>query len=269
MALPMVVLATSAVCGVCERIRKPTDGKLTPLALKDEKPAAYEKRVGYPPAVTFPGFGQYDVAFFRQLIMGGKDGPAKFRVCLLQFANMNGTWKENSVIEISIIELDGDGVKQTMFKPSGDKTSLESYRINSKQQKIISRTDPVQWSTTVSVYVPNGIIRYLFFFPAFYFFDGGLWDEAIKTSGPLYGLVNGLSTIQSTPWGIASSEQPKIINTLEMTSRLVSNPQELLPPPEAKPDVVPAEKPAAGAASSAASFNVCAGGLRLQPASRF
>jgi hypothetical protein len=242
MSLPVIVFLTSKVCSVCEKIRSPSKGKICPLAKTGEDTNAYAKRLGFPLAMTFPGDGRFEVDFFRKIITGGSGkGPAQYRVYCIQLETMAATWTENNVTEISIAELDGDGVKQTIFSSKGGKTHQESIKITDKVTKILDRQETVDWTTTIDVYVPKGLVGYCWFFPAFLVFSGTLWDNSLKNKLPLYGIINGAQTKKVSPWGVdIPSGQPSIVSIFEFLKKINEKILSLeAPPPPPAPLAVP------------------------------
>jgi hypothetical protein len=279
MSLPVLLLLTSEQCGHCARIRSHSKGIICPSLKKGSTAADYKKINGFdPPPISFLPSHKFDVDFCRDMITAGKGPLPKFRLMLVHLATMANSWSQNGVVEISIIQLIDEGIIQTVFKPSPEGTIHESYKITTKVENLFPkpRIDKVDWTTTVKVNIPIGIIEYCYFFPALLAFSGEQWNQCLSKNVPIYGVVNGIGTIQRLPFGSdklqpdGTPKQVTVMSYAAFVAKIESGETSLEIPPDAMVAAPPTPPSTPSAPAGTKSAKVCTGQvLKLKPATRW
>jgi hypothetical protein len=115
------------------------------------------------------------------------------------------------IVDISIFNLEGNNVKQSILRESNGKTSIETYLIGDSGKQLDKKELPSVWSDSVKANVPINLTMYAHFFPILALFHIDAWNGAIQNSKPIYGYVNGLETKSEAPYGAMQSRQPNVI----------------------------------------------------------
>jgi hypothetical protein len=152
----------------------------------------------------------YDAIYMRRLLTAGADSGVKQLVRLINVHYKSFNPMEG-IVDISIFNMEGASVKQTILRESNGKTSVEVYVIGESGKQLENKTLPSVWSDSVKANVPINLTMYAHFFPILTLFHSDAWNDAIQNSKPVFGYVNGLETKSEIPYGAIQSPKPNVV----------------------------------------------------------
>jgi hypothetical protein len=203
----VAVLITSEQCGHCRRMRG--NGRL----LSQNEIKKDNKQPTIPGGAVNPKGYFYDAIYMRRLLTGGIETTSSQSKQLVKLINIH--YKSFNPMEgindISIFNLEGNNVKQTILKESNGKTAIEVYVIGDSGRLLDKKELPSVWSDSVKANVPINLTMYAHFFPILALFHSDAWNDAIQNSKPVFGYVNGLETKHEAPYGALQARQPNVI----------------------------------------------------------
>lgn len=204
MSYHVAVLITSEQCGHCRRMRG--NGRL----LSQNEIKKDNKMPTIPGGPINPKGYFYDAIYMKRLLTGGIENSSKQLVKMINIHYKSFNPMEG-IVDISIFNMEGNNVKQTILKESNGKTAVEVYVINDSGKQLDKKELPSVWSDSVKANVPINLTMYAHFFPILALFHNEAWNTAIQNSKPVYGYVNGLETKSEAPYGALPSQKPNVI----------------------------------------------------------
>jgi hypothetical protein len=201
----VAVLITSEQCGHCRRMRG--NGRL----LSQNEIKKDNKQPTIPGGTVNPKGYHYDAIYMKRLLTGGSDTPQSKQVLKLINIHYKSFNPTEGIVDISIFNMDGNNIKQTILHESSGKTAIEVYVIGDSGKQLDKKELPGVWSDSVKANVPINLTMYAHFFPILALFHVDAWNSAIQNSKPVYGYVNGLETKSEAPYGALQSQKPNVI----------------------------------------------------------
>jgi hypothetical protein len=200
----IAVLITSEQCGHCRRMRG--NGRL----LSQNEIKKDNKQPTIPGGAVNPKGYFYDAIYMKRLLTAGIENSTKQMIKLINVHYKSFNPMEG-IVDISIFNLEGNNVKQTILRESNGKTGVEVYVIGESGKQLDKKELPSVWSDSVKANVPINLTMYAHFFPILALFHIDAWNDVIQNSKPIYGYVNGLETKSEAPYGALQSRQPNVI----------------------------------------------------------
>jgi hypothetical protein len=203
MSYHTAVLITSEQCGHCRRMRG-TGRLLSQNEIKKDN-----KQPTIPGGQSNPTGYHYDAKFMRRLLTAG-DSQSKqvLKLINIHYKTFNPM---EGINDISIFNMEGNNVKQTILRESSGKTSVEVYVIGESGKQLDNKILPNVWSDSVKANVPINLSMYGHFFPILTLFHNDAWNDAIQNSKPVFGYVNGLETKTEAPYGAIQAQRPNVV----------------------------------------------------------
>lgn len=205
MSYHVAVLVTSEQCGHCRRMRG--NGRL----LSQNEIKKDNKMPTIPGGQSNPSGYHYDAKFMSRLLTGDSVISQSKQVIKLINIHYKSFNPMEGILDISIFNLEGVNVKQTILRESNGKTSIETYLIGDSGRVLEKKEIPSVWADSVKANVPINISMYAHFFPIITLFHSEAWNDAIQNSKPIFGYVNGLETKSEAPYGALPSQKPNVV----------------------------------------------------------
>ncbi|CAH6418740.1 Hypothetical protein POVN_LOCUS461 [uncultured virus] len=235
MSLPVIAINTSNGCGHCKGFRK------------DGQPRVPQKDALGNPKMPGTFFGyHWSPDTFRKLVTGTADGKgsAKWRVFDFYWTTLDGR-SVKDVMVVSEFTLKGtDGVTRTSYSKQPNGKGVVAAIDDGKAHLLPGAGD---WDNFVTKRYPAELINFLFYYPQVMYVNGAVWDNAVRGTGRLYGVVKDcvVAPIKnpdgSVRYNIDYSKPPKSqANPVKLAIDLTDASKELqLPTVSILPDSLP------------------------------